>query len=105
MEKTFTPPRSSLHSLRPSPSRAGLSHVAEEFEEECIVPPGALELAAQGDCRVGVGLGDVESQTPEHGQVGRSVVLAIAGKVLVEGDVERPVQAIFDAPMSTDDAQ
>jgi hypothetical protein len=68
--------------------------VAKEFEEECIVPSGALELTAQGDCRIWVGLGNVEGEGAEHGQIGRSVVLAIAGKVLVEGNVKRPVKAI-----------
>lgn len=87
------------------PDPAGLSHVTEEFEEEGIVPPGALELTAQGDCPVRVSLGDVEGQASEDSQIGWSVVLAIAREVFVENAIERPVKAIFDTPMSADDAQ
>ncbi|MEA2822006.1 MAG: hypothetical protein QOJ86_4010, partial [Bradyrhizobium sp.] len=60
-----TPSRifASLDTSRPSPSRAGLSHVAKEFEEEGIVPSGALEFEAQGGGCIGVGSGDIEGKT------------------------------------------
>lgn len=83
----------------------GLSHVAKDLEEEGIVPSGALELEAQRGGCVGVGSGDIEGKAPEHGKVGRGVVLAVAGQILVEDDVERPMQAVFDGPMCTDDTQ
>ena len=47
-----TPARSSSlrcdAARRPSPSRAGLSHMAEEIEEEGIVPSGAFDFLAHG---------------------------------------------------------
>ena len=79
--------------------------MAEEFEEEGIVPSGALEFETQGGGRVGMGSGDIEGKASEYGKVGRAVVLSVAGQILVEDDVEGPVQAIFDAPMSANDAQ
>ena len=84
---------------------AGLSHVTKEFEKEGIVPSGALELEPQESCCIGVSSSDIEGKTSEYGKVGRGVVLAIAGQILVEDDVERPMQAVFDGPMSTDDPQ
>ena len=39
---------------------------------------------------------DVEGQASENGEVGRGVVLAVARQILVEDDVERPMQAVFD---------
>src|SRR5262249_3675013 len=87
------------------PWRAGLSHVAKELKKKGIIPAGALELEAQGGVGVGMGSGDVEGKSPEDGKVGRAVVLAIAGQILVEDDVERPVQAVFDGPMGANDAQ
>jgi len=67
--------------------------VAEEFEEEGIVPSGALELAAQGAGLVWVGSGHIESQASEHREVGRPVILAIARQILVEDDV-KPLPAV-----------
>jgi hypothetical protein len=47
----------------------------------------------------------LRARRPEYGKVCRGVVLAVAGQILVEDDVERPMQAVFDCPMRTDDAQ
>ena len=52
-----------------------------------------------------MGSGDVERESPQDGQVGRSVVLAITGQVFVENHIERPVQDVFDTPMFSNDAQ
>lgn len=79
--------------------------MTEEFEEEGIVPAGALELETQRGGCAGVGSGNIEGTSPEHGKVGWAVVLAVAGQVLVEDDVEGPVQTVFDAPMGTNDTQ
>src|SRR6266705_6323899 len=91
--------------LAPSPLWAGLSHVTQHIEEEGFVPCCSLEFATHGSLGVGVGAGDVEGETPENSQVGWRVVLAISRQILVEHDVERPVQAVFDAPMFANDAQ
>jgi hypothetical protein len=87
-----------LDLLSATPLFPGLSHVAEEFEEEGIVPSGALELTPQRGGCIRMGSAHVEGQASEHGKVGRSVVLAITRQILIERDVERPVQAVFDRP-------
>lgn len=58
--------------------------------------PARLSLP-RGDRCVRVGLGDVEDQMSEHGQIGRPIVLATAGEILVEGNIEQPMQAIIGA--------
>jgi hypothetical protein len=35
----------------------------------------------------------------ENSEVSRTVVAAVAGSALVHVDIERPVEAVFDAPM------
>src|SRR5205807_7897317 len=84
--------------------RAGLSHVTEEIEEESVVPSCALELGSQGDFCVGMSAGDIEGEAPQDGEVGWGIVLSIARQVLVEHDIERPMQAIFDGPVCAHDA-
>src|SRR5207244_958841 len=90
------PPRCFAPTL---PARAGLSHVTQHIEEEGFVPSCSLEFATQRSLGVGVGADDVEGETPENGQVGWRVVLAISRQILVEHDVEHPMQAVFDGPM------
>src|SRR5882762_773716 len=87
------------------PPQAGLSHVAQQFEEELVVPSCALEFGAQGYLCVGLSAGDVESQAPEDGDIGRSVVLAVSRQIFVEHDVERPMQAVLDGPVFAHDTQ
>src|SRR6202451_3194190 len=99
MSKTSRPPP------LPLPTRAGLSHMAQHIEEEGFVPSRALELATQGSFGVGMGAGDVESEATQHGEIGRCIVLATARQVFVEQHIERPMQAVFDAPMLPHDAQ
>ena len=48
---------------------------------------------------------DIERKSPQNGEVGGSVVLSTSRLILVENDVERPVQGIFDAPVLARDAQ
>src|SRR5437667_6722120 len=47
----------------------------------------------------------IECQLAQNGEVLRSVVLAVAGAVLVEDDVEDPVQLVLDTPMGAGDCQ
>src|SRR5215469_14386711 len=91
----------------PTPSRpldAGLSHVGNELKEEVVVPSCSFEFLAHGYA-VGMGSNDIESEATQDGQVFRPVVFSGATGILVEDDVEDPVEAIFDAPMGTDDLQ
>src|SRR6202165_4746806 len=87
------------------PWRAGLSHVQEHIDEEAVVPGSAFELASQGGLCVGMGASNIEGKSPQHREVGGSVGFSASCLILVENDVERPVQNIFDAPMLADDVQ
>src|SRR6476620_3463599 len=82
-----------------SPVIPGLSHVSEHIEEVDVVPSGTLELGPEGYLCVGLSAGDVEGQALEDGEVCGAIVLAVSGKVIVEQDVEWPVQAVLDGPM------
>src|SRR5437867_13024233 len=62
------------------PCGAGLSHVAEEFEEESIVPSCALELGSQGDFCVGMSAGDIEGEAPQDGEVGWALFFWMRGQ-------------------------
>ena len=48
---------------------------------------------------------DIESKSAQNGEVGGSVVFSASRLILVENDVECPVQDVFDAPMFADNAQ
>src|ERR1700730_10836296 len=90
---------------RPSPSRAGLSHVQKHIDEEIVVPGGAFELATQRGLCIGMSASNIEGKSPQNGEVGGSVVFSASRLILVENDVERPVQDVLDAPMFANDAQ
>src|ERR1700744_4877303 len=81
---------------RSPPARAGLSHMADHSQEECIVPSGPLDLAAQR-CGMGMRSHDIEGEPAQDGEVFRSIVFPRAIGVLREMDVEHPMQAILDA--------
>src|SRR5271157_5194170 len=72
--------------------------MSKEFVEEIFVPGGELHLAG-GRAGVGVGAQDVEGLSPDDGEVLWPVIFAGSGVVLMENDVERPVQIVFHAPM------
>ena len=48
---------------------------------------------------------DIEGKSAQNGEVGGSVVFSASRLILVENDVECPVQDVFDAPMFADNAQ
>src|SRR6266705_2781178 len=64
--------------------------MADEIEEEAVVPSGAQEFSAQRSLGVGMGSGDVERQSSQDGEVCRPIILAVAGQIFVEGNIERP---------------
>ena len=76
--------------------------MSKDFEEEVFAPRSATHFSAN---RV---IGRMHSQdvlgkTADDGEVFRPVVFAGASGVLVEHNVEDPVQLVLDAPMSTHD--
>src|SRR3984957_13223694 len=86
------------------PCRAGLSQMSKEFEEELFFPSGKLHLAGDGAI-IGMRAQDVERNAAQDGKILWAVVLAGPRVVLVEDDIEPPVQLIFYAPVRTRDLE
>ena len=84
---------------------AGLSHIRKHLEEEFFVPSSPLELGAHGGFGIGVSARNIQCQASQDSQVRRSVVFSRPGEILVEDNVERPVQSILYAPMLAHDAK
>src|SRR5438270_7318506 len=101
------PTRPPVASLRrsTSPFRAGLSHVQEHVDEKAVVPPRPFELASQRGLCVGMRASDIECKSPQNGEIDGSVVFSTSRLILVENDVECPMQDVFDPPMFPCDAQ
>src|SRR5712691_922473 len=85
-----------------APSRAGLSHMSKEFEEELLLPCGEFHFASYGSI-IGMSLQDVERDAAHDGKILWPVILARSGIILVEDNVEPPVQLVFYAPMRARD--
>src|ERR1041385_3877292 len=89
---------------KPPLEKAGLSHVAEEVEEEGIFPTGAFDLLANGDAGR-VGSNDIDRGAPQDSEVVGTIVFSGSRGVFAEDDIEHPVKLVFDAPMTTHDLQ
>ena len=88
----------------PSPLWAGLSHVADEIEKEGIVPTGAFDFLTHG-YPVWMRSNDIESESSQDREVLRGVVFSGSVAILVEQDIEHPMQSVFDAPMTAHNLQ
>src|SRR5580700_7230216 len=85
-------------SPRPSPhGRVGLSHMGEGGEKEVVVPSGLEHFMADAG-RSWCCLQDVDGELTDDGEVFRGMILAATAGVLVEQNVEDPVQVVLDAP-------
>ena len=69
-----------------------------------LVPAGELDFAGDGSF-VWMSAQDVEGDTANDGDVLRGIVFSGSGLILMEADVELPVEFVFDAPMSSCDFQ
>lgn len=78
--------------------------MTEHAEKEGIVPAGSLDFLTHGE-RSWMSTEDVEGEPAKDGQVFWSIVLSGAAAILVEDDVEYPVQPVLDTPMTAYDAQ
>src|SRR5260370_8522945 len=78
--------------------------MTEDAKQEGIVPSCGLDFLANG-YRSRMGADDVDREAAKNREVFRSVVLSAAVAVLVEDDVEQPVQLVLDGPMTAHDAQ
>ena len=76
--------------------------MSKDFEEEVFAPHGAAHFSADGSVG-GMHSQDVVSKAADDGEVFRSVILAGARGVLVEYDIEYPMQLVLDAPMRAHD--
>jgi hypothetical protein len=76
--------------------------MSKEFEEEVFAPHCAAHFTADGSV-CGMHSQDVVGEAADDGEVFRSVILAGACVVLVEYDVENPMQLVLDAPMCAHD--
>src|SRR6476619_1240177 len=91
-------------SLHLSRLRAGLSHMAEQGEEEAVVPAGALDFPAYGG-GTRTRSKDVEREPAQDGEVLGSMIHSRPVAVFVEVDVEHPMQLVLDRPMTARDRQ
>jgi hypothetical protein len=71
--------------------------VSKEFVEEFFAPCGELHFAGEGP-GVGVGAQDVAGHSTDHGEILWAIILAGSRVVLVEDDIERPVQMVVSRP-------
>ena len=78
--------------------------MTEHTQEEGIVPSSALDFLTERRCSR-VGAYDIESEPSEYREILGSVVLSTSIAILVEDDIEHPMQLILDAPMRAHDTQ
>ncbi len=90
--------------ISPSPLRAGLSHMSDDGEQEGIVPSCALDFASDGGL-VWVAPEEVEGELSHQSDVLGAVVLAVAGSIFVEHDIENPMELVLDAPVACGDRE
>ena len=72
--------------------------MSKELVEELLFPSSELHFACDRTS-IWVGAQDVEGDAAQEGKILRAVILAGARIVLVEDDIELPVQLIFHAPV------
>lgn len=76
----------------------------EEGGEEGVVPSGSFDFAFDG-ALVGVGAQGIEGEFAQDGEVLGGVVRAAARGVLVEVDIEHPVELVLDGLMGAGDVE
>src|SRR4051794_34120319 len=89
-----------LWMIPPSPPWPGLSHISKEFVEVSPAQPCEVHFASDRSF-IWVGTQDVERDATDQREVLWCVVFACSGCVLIEADVQVPMQLILDAPMRT----
>jgi hypothetical protein len=78
--------------------------MGKEGKEKGVVPAGSFDLSPEG-CLVRVGPEEIEGKLSQEGEVFGSIVLAVSGAILVEDDVEHPMEAILDRPVRPGDME
>src|SRR5882672_2779949 len=89
----------------PTPTRAGLSHMADEVEKIVFVPSGTEKFSPQRSLGVWVMSCNIECKSPQDGEGCGGVVFAVSRRVFVERDIQSPMQAILDVPVAAADGK
>src|SRR3954462_9490125 len=92
---------------RPPPSRAApllpqgsrMSLVGDDLEHVVVVPGGFLAPAAEAGLAAVVSGDEIESDLAQESEVAGGGAVAHPAVILMEGDVENPVQGVLDAPV------
>ena len=69
-----------------------------------MIPAGDFLFSAEAALFGGVLAQEVEGHVTQGGQIGGGVAGAHAALILAQGDIEHPVQGVFDAPVAADGA-
>src|SRR5258707_15518720 len=78
--------------------------MSKEVEEELLFPSSEVHFSAYRSI-IWVGPQDVDRDSAYDGKILWPVILAGPSVVLVEDNVERPMQLIFDGPMGPEQPQ
>lgn len=81
-----------------------VSHMGKRGEKEIVVPSCLKHFVADAK-RAWRCLQDIDGQLADDGEVFRGAILAAAAGILVEQNVENPVQVVLDAPMRPHDLE
>src|SRR4051812_30087840 len=93
-------PAQGVDALRPQGSRMSL--VGDDLEHVVVVPGGFLAPAAEAGLAAVVSGDEIESDLAQEGEVAGGGAVAHPAVILMEGDVENPVQGVLDAPVPAD---
>src|SRR3954464_1556906 len=86
----------------PGPQGSRMSLVGDDLEHVVVVPGGFLAPAAEAGLAAVVSGGEIESDLAQEGEVAGGGAVAHPAVILMEGDVENPVQGVLDAPVPAD---
>src|SRR3954468_22693010 len=92
--------------FHPDPLMVGqgsrMSLVGDDLEHVVVVPGGFLAPAAEAGLAAVVSGDEIESDLAQEGEVAGGGAVAHPAVILMEGDVENPVQGVLDAPVPAD---
>ena len=86
------------------PASVGLSHMTEHPQKEGVIPACGLDFLAHRYGRR-MRFDDVGGEPSQDSEVLRCVVFSRSAAVLIEDDVENPMQLVLDAPPRTYDRE
>ena len=78
--------------------------MGEEGEQEAVVPSGPLSFALDR-CLFGMLPHDVEGELADESEVLRAVIGAASSGIFTKGDIEHPMELVFDGPVGPRDLE